>query len=209
MAVSLILIAPVNDEAKKHNGQLPGMGGVFNIVNFQLYHYAGNNPVKYTDPDGKQTKDSKKVYLGKGNIIGYGYISTTMGGSLRQSKNTLFKNFVFVNMTVVPEDKVNSQISEFEKESGKNFSNRPNARVDKNTEFSRALSSDEITYDDLQFSKDTGGYIYFSDDKGADTFTGTRENSFLFVSDKVDIYKDTETGTIYLVNSKKEELPLE
>ena len=54
MAVSLILIAPVNDEAKKHNGQLPGMGGVFNIVNFQLYHYAGNNPVKYVDPDGRE-----------------------------------------------------------------------------------------------------------------------------------------------------------
>ena len=34
-------------------GSLPGMGGVFNTVNLQLYHYAGNNPVKYTDPDGK------------------------------------------------------------------------------------------------------------------------------------------------------------
>ena len=44
--------APVNDEAKKHNQNLPGMGGVFNTVNFNLYHYAGNNPVKYTDPDG-------------------------------------------------------------------------------------------------------------------------------------------------------------
>ena len=29
------------------------MGGVFNTVNLQLYHYAGNNPVKYTDPDGR------------------------------------------------------------------------------------------------------------------------------------------------------------
>ncbi|WP_253692042.1 MULTISPECIES: RHS repeat domain-containing protein [unclassified Treponema] len=45
--------APVNDEAKKHNENLPGMGGVYNTVNLHVYHYAGNNPVKYTDPDGK------------------------------------------------------------------------------------------------------------------------------------------------------------
>ena len=31
---------------------LPGMGGVFNVVNLHVYHYAGNNPVKYVDPDG-------------------------------------------------------------------------------------------------------------------------------------------------------------
>nr|WP_261794757.1 RHS repeat-associated core domain-containing protein [Treponema denticola] len=47
--------APVSDEAKKHNENLPGMGGVFNTVNLHVYHYAGNNPVKYTDPDGKFT----------------------------------------------------------------------------------------------------------------------------------------------------------
>ena len=46
--------APVNDEARKHNQNLPGMGGIFNIVNLQLYHYAGNNPVKYVDPDGRE-----------------------------------------------------------------------------------------------------------------------------------------------------------
>ncbi|HUH44456.1 MAG TPA: RHS repeat-associated core domain-containing protein [Treponemataceae bacterium] len=50
--------APVNEEAKKRNSNLPGMGGVFNTVNLHLYHYAGNNPVKYVDPDGKEVLDA-------------------------------------------------------------------------------------------------------------------------------------------------------
>ncbi|MCL2129374.1 MAG: RHS repeat-associated core domain-containing protein, partial [Treponema sp.] len=45
--------APVNDEARKRNQDLPGMGGVFNIVNLHTYHYAGNNPVRITDPTGR------------------------------------------------------------------------------------------------------------------------------------------------------------
>jgi hypothetical protein len=34
-----------------------GWGGVFNVVNLHVYHYAGNNPVKYTDPDGRANSD--------------------------------------------------------------------------------------------------------------------------------------------------------
>jgi len=45
-------VAPVSDEAKKHNQNLPGEGGVFNSINLALYHYAGNNPLKYIDPTG-------------------------------------------------------------------------------------------------------------------------------------------------------------
>ena len=47
--------APINDEARKRNGNLPGQGGIFNTVNMHVYHYAGNNPVKYVDPDGRES----------------------------------------------------------------------------------------------------------------------------------------------------------
>ncbi|MES0491896.1 MAG: RHS repeat-associated core domain-containing protein, partial [Leptospirales bacterium] len=37
---------------------LKGSGGVFNSVNANLYHYAGVNPVKLIDPDGRQARPS-------------------------------------------------------------------------------------------------------------------------------------------------------
>ena len=35
-------------------GSSVGEGGIYNTVNFNVYHYGGNNPVKYIDPDGRE-----------------------------------------------------------------------------------------------------------------------------------------------------------
>ena len=42
--------------AVQQTTELPGLGGVYNSTNLNLYHYAGNNPVKYVDPDGRKLK---------------------------------------------------------------------------------------------------------------------------------------------------------
>ena len=39
-------------------GTSAGEGGVYNTVNLNVYHYAGNNPVKYVDPDGRTAFDA-------------------------------------------------------------------------------------------------------------------------------------------------------
>ena len=57
--------------AGSDNSNLPGMGGVFNTTNLRLYHYAGNNPVRYV---GKQVFYDKEIdtVLGKAGDLLYG-----------------------------------------------------------------------------------------------------------------------------------------
>jgi hypothetical protein len=56
------------------NGKLSGMGGIFNTPNIALYSYTHLNPIRLTDPDGKQTT---------GEIIdGYAMSAAASGNNL-------------------------------------------------------------------------------------------------------------------------------
>jgi len=57
-ALASYLPAPGGDPAG-----LPGEGGVFNDLNLALYGYAGNNPVRYTDPSGAFLDEAVKRAL--------------------------------------------------------------------------------------------------------------------------------------------------
>ena len=46
------------------SGTEKGEGGIYNQVNFNLYHYAGNNPIKYTDPTGAFDWDTNTIESG-------------------------------------------------------------------------------------------------------------------------------------------------
>ncbi len=55
--------------------KLAGLGGVFNAVNMDVYHYAGNNPVKLVDPDGNDI-----ILLNKSKgAIGHGHNGVLIG----------------------------------------------------------------------------------------------------------------------------------
>ena len=79
--------APINDDAKKHNKNLPGMGGIFNTMNMHAFHYAGNNPINLTDPDGKiittipilRQSDPRYSGMDLGGMQSYDWYNSTTG----------------------------------------------------------------------------------------------------------------------------------
>lgn len=72
-------------------------------------------PTQYITSNANDENNVIYVYIGKGNIIGNGYISDTMDGDYRQPKESLYKNFVFQNLTVTIDETFYSQLNELKK----------------------------------------------------------------------------------------------
>jgi|GEM_PF-1161872 len=73
--------APLTDDDKKANEDLPGMGGVYNPINLAVYHFAGNNPIVLTDPDGKAPMSYKVAE----NLYIYSPQITTLDGIIKSA----------------------------------------------------------------------------------------------------------------------------
>ena len=100
--------APVDEEARKRNQSLPGQGGVFNYVNLHAYHYAGNNPVKYVDPDGKYLINN--VARNTRNARNFASATSPIGtpiNSLSIGFTQVFQPGTSIMITVRPKDFVN------------------------------------------------------------------------------------------------------
>ncbi|UTC78380.1 DUF4329 domain-containing protein [Treponema sp. OMZ 799] len=83
--------APVNDEAKKHNENLPGMGGIYNTINLHVYHYSNNNPIRYLDPDGRAAGDLFDTMDAVAEDFGKTYNDDSIRNNVEYG-TTLYKN---------------------------------------------------------------------------------------------------------------------
>ena len=191
--------APIDDEAKKHNENLPGMGGVFNVVNLHLYHYAGNNPVKYTDPDGKdiiQLLDpdrgrSSRPLLDK---IPFGHAAALIGND--QDGWLYYSNDGPSSTDVQWFASEQSFYENYAGDRGEPFHFKNNSRVSTTSEQDQAMQAKAFELAGIDQSKG------FAGKSAGERFSITEENKpttyrFLFNNCSQDVGKIARAGGVY------------
>ena len=89
-------------------------------INFNLYHYAGNNPILYLDPDGRAERDNSNVKLSdhfKSDKFGREILYHYLYGNEKKCDSEDWQNYMRSNETLSLEiatkvlDNFNSLIS--------------------------------------------------------------------------------------------------
>jgi len=78
--------------------KLTGIGGIFNYVNFHVYHYAGNNPVKLKDSEGRQSEwDLFMEAYNNGEIVTAVDAWSAVLNDIGRKADIFFRNFGYIN----------------------------------------------------------------------------------------------------------------
>lgn len=216
--------APINEEAKRHNQNLPGMGGVFNTVNANLYHYAGNNPVKYTDPDGNSlfgVIGGIGCYIGAGVVLvaGTGLAVTTMGTTVplvASGALVLAGKLTAAGTAIIAADYVVEKLAQSVGKSSLVLENcatsiasssplPPDPNDDRNNNRNNKSSSNKLSQSEKDAKKlDNKSAEKFSQDKGYKDAHELKKDILRGQKDKTvahyDIYSNAKTGETFLIN---------
>jgi RHS repeat-associated protein len=184
--------APINDEAKKHNQNLPGMGGIFNTVNMHVYHYSFNSPIRYIDPDGRKGNGTEDSITFDAVIVGSGNVST----------RGFDRVHIFTDGPILmPPDEAGEYIKK--EEINMMGLSDESANVDNQTNITAITK--ETTSEDIALIKAVGGTIHYSKESSPGP-GGSRPhvpNQFIYISPVLIITLNKETGEIVKIERKR------